>query len=245
MEQHEFNVEAFKNLLLSLKLQADAHQPKNEAALREHNEAYFKSQRQVQKTGESFYPDEPEAVNLVPDVALVSDPKQVGKSIVDFIGTIPGVATDGMLDRASRPESIALSDRAVSALLRKEKGGEVGMGLTFAYEGWPKHELRFERTDPKNNRIAVKFEIGSESVPIGGEISVGTITDGQFVTTRETIKFDSNGVVSKASPKYSDLVGEKIDLIKLLGQITTPEKLGEPIDADQMIERTKQLKIAR
>ena len=243
MEQKVFDVETFNRLLVYLKLQANAHQPKNEAALRKHNEVYFKSRNQIQEADEPFYVDEPEPVNLFPDVALVSDPEKVGKSIVEFISTILGVVTEGMLAKVSRPESIALSDRAVSALLRRENRGEVGMSFTFAYKGWPKHKLEFERIDPNHDRVAVSLEIGRESVPTGGEIEIGTITDGQFVNTRQSIQFDPNGVVLKASSEYKGLVGEKLNIIKMIEQVTTPENLGEPIKADQMVERTRQLKI--
>ena len=243
MEQKVFDIETFNRLLVSLKLQANAHQPKNEAARNAHNEAYFKSQGQLQRTDEPIFVDEPQPKNEVPDTALVSDPEKVGKSIVEFISTIPGVATEGMLDRASRPESIALSNRAVSALLRREKGGEVGMGLTFAEPGWPKHKLEFERIDPNHNRVAVSIEIGPESVPVGGEIKIGTIEDRQFVNTRQSIQFDPNGVVLKASQEYKPLIGEKLNIIKMIEQVTTSENLGEPVGAGQMIEKTRQLKI--
>lgn len=245
MEQKVFDVEQFNRLLVSLKLQANAHQPKNEAARIAHNEAYFKSQRQLQRTDEPIYVDEPQPINEVPDTALVSDPEKVGKSIVEFISTIPGVATEGMLDKASRPESVALSDRAVSALLRREKGAEVGMSLTFAYEGWLKHKLEFERIDPNHDRVAVSLEIGPDSVPIGGEIGIGTKTNGQFVNTRQSIHFDPNGVVLKASQEYKPLIGEKLNIIKMIEQVTTPENLGEPIKANQMVENTRQLKITQ
>jgi len=243
MEQEFFNVGAFNRLLVYLKLQANAHQPQNEAALREHNKAYFESRRQLQKVGEPFSFDELEVPNPVPDTALVSDPEKVGRTIVEFLGTIPGVVTEGMLDKVSRPESIALSDQAVSAWLRRENGGEVGMSLTFAYEGWPKHKLEFERIDPEHKRIAISLEIGAESVPIGGKISIGTKIHGQFVNTRSSLQFDSDGVVLKASSEYMDLVDEKLNIIKMIEQVTTPENLGEPIKADHMIEKIRQLKI--
>lgn len=243
MEQKVFDVETFNQLLVSLKLQANAHQPKNEVARNAHNEAYFKSQRQLQKTDGPIFMDETQPINEVPDTALVSDPEKIGKSIVEFISTIPGVATEGMLDKVSRPESVVLSDRAVSALLRREKGAEVGMSLTFAYEGWPKHELEFERIDPNHNRVAVSLEIGPDSVPIGGEIGIGSKTDGQFVNIRQSIQFDLNGVVLKASQEYKPLIGEKLNIIKMIEQVTTPENLGEPIGANQIVEKTRQLKI--
>lgn len=243
MEQKVFDVESFNRLLVSLKRQADAHQPKNEAARNAHNEAYFKSRTQLQKADENVFVDEPQTTNDVPDTALVSDPEKVGKSIVEFISTIPGVVTEGMIDVVSRSESIALSDRAVSALLRRRNGGEVGMSLTFAYEGWPIHRLEFERVDSENNRIAVNFEIGRESVPVRGEISIGTKTHGQFVFKRQSIKFDSKGIVSEASSEYQGLVGETLNITNMIEQVTTPENLGKHISAEQLVERTRQAKL--
>ncbi len=245
MEQKVFEVETFNQLLVSLKLQANAHQPKNEAARNAHNEAYFRSRRQLQRTDEPIYVDEHQPINEVPDTTLVSDPEKVGKSIVEFISTIPGVATEGMSDKVSRAESVALSDRAVSALLRREKGAEVGMSLTFAYEGWPKHKLEFERIDPNHDRIAVSLEIGLDGIPIGGEIGIGTKIDGQFVNTRQSIQFDPNGVVLKASQEYKPLIGERLNIINMIEQVTTSENLGGPVKAGQMVERTRQLKITK
>ena len=245
MEQKIFDVEIFKRTLVTLKQLANAHQPDNDAALKAHNNAYFNSKTQLQKADEPFHiaGDESENVNLVPDVALVSNPEKVGRSLVEFISTIPGVVTEGMLDRVSRPESIALSDRAVSALLRRENGCEVGMSLTFAYEGWPKHKLQFDRTGPINkhvaDRIAVSFEIGPDSLPIGGKIDVGEIEDQQAVLTRHSIQFDSNGIILQNSPKFDLHAGEKINIIKIIEQITKKDNLGETLNSDEIIENSK------
>lgn len=240
MEQKVFDVEAFNRLLVALKLQGNAHQLKNEAARMAHNEAYFQSKRQIQKADEPFYVEVPEPVNDAPDTAPVSNSEAVGKNIVEFISTIPGVITAGMLERVSRPESIALSDRAISASLRRENGGEVGMGLTFAQPDWSKHKLMFDRVDPAHNRIEVDIEIGPDSVPIGGEIGIGTIEDRQFVSTKQKLKFGQNGEISEASSEYKNLMGEKLNIIKMIEQVTTPEGLGKPIEANKMVQQSRQ-----
>jgi len=47
----------------------------------------------------------------------------------------------------------------------------------------------------------------------------------------------------KASQEYKPLIGEKLNIIKMIEQVTTSENLGEPVGAGQMIEKTRQLKI--
>lgn len=224
-----FDIESFNRSLVSLKRLANDHQPNNDQVLRKHNEAFFHT--------ESSVPDE------FPDVAAVTNSEAVGNAIVEFIGTIPGVQTKDMTELVSRSESIALSDQAVSALLRRERGGEVGMSLTFAYPGWPKHKLEFERLDGNHNRFAVVIMIGVDSVPIGGEITVGTKTDGQFVFINRTIQLDQNGVVLMDSSKDDPQIGETLNIVHLIQQVTTSDNLGNPIDAGSMIESVRQLKI--
>jgi hypothetical protein len=182
----------------------------------------------------------------LPDVADVTNSGQVGKAIAEFVRTIPGVSTDkSMLETVSRPESIALSSQAVSALLRRDRGGEVGMGLTFAYEGWPKHKLYFERLDASHDRVAVCLEIGLDSVPIGGKIEIGRKEHGQFIFNKDLIKFDSNGIALEGVPGYDLRRGEKLDIIQMIQQITSPNDLGNPVNADKMIAKAKSLKIKK
>jgi hypothetical protein len=224
-----FDVETFNRTIVNLKQLANAHQVLNDQALKTHNQAYFSSGSSVS--------DE------IPDVASVSNSVEVGRAIVEFISTIPGVETKSMLEVVSRQEFIALSDRAVSARLRRKKGGEVGMSLTFAYQEWPKHKLEFERLDGEHNRIAVCINIGIDCVPIGGEIKVGTKTDGQFVHSDRLIEFDSSGIVLRDNAKIDTQIGEKLNIVQLIQQITTSDNLGNPIDAAGMIADVKQLKI--
>ncbi len=230
MEQSVFNPEVFKQTIVILKQLANLHQPANEQAAAAHNQVYFQK-------GEA-------ASSQISDVAEVANPEQVGKAIVEFVRTIPGVATDNeMVRTVSQPISIALSDRAVSALLRRGGGGEVGMGLTFAYEGWPKHKLVFERIDAAHKRVAVDIEIGLDSVPRDGEINVGEKENGQFVINRHSIQFDANGVVLKDFPAYGLQAGEKINIVQVIQQITSPDNLGSPINAGEIISKAKPLKI--
>lgn len=229
MEQHTFDSEAFNKTIVELKRLANAQETRNEKARERHNQAYFDYG--------------PAVSSRLPDTASVNNSEEVGKVIIDFISTIPGVATEGMVKVVSNPNSIALSHRALSAFLRRNNGAEVGMSLAFAFEGWPKHKLTFERIDPEHNRVAVSFEMGVENIPLGGKIDIGTITGGQMLSTKHSITFDTEGVVTKDYPEFGLLKGEKIEIIKMIQQITTPEKLGETLNPKGMVDRIKQPKL--
>lgn len=229
MEEQIFDIDTFNRTLVSLKQLANVHQLKNDAALKQKNEAFFQHGPQVS--------------NEIPDVAPVTNSEKVGGSIIEFLRTIPGVATEGMLGVVSREISIALSDRALRALLRRKNGGEVGMSINFASKDWPKHELEFERIDPNHNRVSVGFQISPEGFPTGGQIKIGTKEHGQFVTIREEIKFDSNGIVLKDSPNYDLLAGQKLDVVKMIQQVTSADEMGVSLNPLAMIEKAKQPKL--
>ena len=143
-----------------------------------------------------------------------------------------------MLDLVSRPNSIALSDRAVSVFLRRQNGGVVGLNLTFATDERPTHTLEFERIDPKKQRLTVSIQFTTDLVPSGGQIAHGT-QDGQFFTSKARITFNEMGVIQGTNPNINLYQGDTIDVIRLIQLITTPEGLDSEMDITSILSRAK------
>jgi hypothetical protein len=222
-----FDGEIFNQTLVVLKRLANAHQEKNEAVRQMHNRAFQKG------VPEEYMAD-------IPDVASVTNSETVGGAIINLLQTIPGISTDEeMADTLNNPNSIALSDRATSVLLRRANGGEVGFYLEFATPDWPKHTLKFERTDPQHNRVEVSVVLGLDTVPIRGQVGIGTIDNGQFVHNAHEITYDSAGLVSGTYPEYGLKPGDSLNIVRLIQQVTTPENLGSPLDVPKMIALAK------
>jgi hypothetical protein len=219
MEQNFFNAEAFSRTLDTLRTLGEAHESKNDQALKRHNTAYFENG--------------PDVSSQMPDVADVDNYKEVGKAIVGFISTIPGVSTQGMLEKVSNPDSIALSNLALSARLRREGNAEVGVSLSFTqWRGG--HELSFDRTEINKQLFEISLNIGSDGIPIDGKIQIGQ-KDGQFVIIRDTLEFSLEGNVINDYPKYNLQAGENLDIIKIIQKVTTVDNLKDPIDAVKII----------
>lgn len=221
MDQKSFDRPSFMQTLVYIKQLANTHQPRNEAARDFHN--------QVAQAGLTFIAQD------IPDVAPVNDPLSVGRNIIALLQTIPGVATDAdMSATVTRANSIAMSDRAISVWLRRQGKSEVGFSLTFAQPDWQKHKLEFERVDPQGQRVAISIELTPDGIPLGGEINIGS-KEGQFVTPRQKIVLDAQGAVKTTNPIYGFQQGDRLNVPKLIGQITTAEGLGNPIDVTQIL----------
>lgn len=217
-EQSIFNREAFNNSLKILKKLADSHEKLNNEALELHNRAFREKWDAI--------PDD------IPDVAPVTNSEIVGSAILELIRTIPGVSTDKeMAELLKKPSSIALSDRAVSVLLKESKdGSESGFCISFATPNWPKHTIQFDKTGADKSFFSIDIMIGEDTLPLNGKIKIGT-RDGQCVTVRQTIDFDSKGVLSGDNSEFGLKKGDTVDVTGIIQYITSSKIPNKTLDA--------------
>jgi len=217
MESAVFDLDTFNHTVEVLRALGSAHELKNQAALERHNRAYFDYGPQIS--------------SFMRDTADVGNYEQVGKAVVDFISTIPGVTTNGILEIVSNPSSIALSDRAISARIRHSGNTEIGVYLSLGKDvGAYGRELYFDRTDKNNSLFKIVLNMDEDGVPRRGSIEIGK-RDGQCVTVKKEIPFDSNGQVKNNYPEYGLTIGDKLNIVSIIQKVTEPMAMDAPFDA--------------
>lgn len=230
-ENPVFNLEQFERTIVLLKQYGTAQRTKDDRAVRLKNK--------------SFQVFGGEISQKVPDMAPIENSVDVGKAVVNLLSTVPGVDTKGIIDEASKPNSIAISDQALSISLRKREASEVGMYLTFPTKfPIPDNEyftLRFEREDEKT-RISVKIKMDSGCFPRNGEIEVAEKEKHNWGTTtksRHTAKFGQDSVITEGSIDLNLPKGEELNIVKLISAITSPDNLDSPVDPNSIIQKAR------
>jgi len=227
MEQQFFDSEAFEVMLSNLKRLSSEQHPNNQMAAQNHNQAY-------QLGGDKL-------VSTVPDVVLPSKHEEIGRTVIEFLCTIPGIKTQHLLETVSKPDAIALTDRALSVYLRgsHRETAKVSLSLIFASEMETYHRLELERIDSAQKRVAVGIDIDTDRIPVGGRIKIGEKSNGQFVINRTTIEFDHESRVITGVPEYGLNPGDQLNIINLLSQITTPEGMDESLNPQEILNKAR------
>ncbi len=227
MEKQVFNPKQFEETIILLKQYGTAQRGKDIKAAQIKNKAFQVFGGEISRK--------------FPDMTPISNSSDVGKVVVSLLSTIPGVSTKGIIEEASKPNSIALSDQAIRVDLRKEKNNSVQMYLTFPSAfPIPDEEyftLQFDREDDKTC-MSVKIRMDSECFPRSGEISISEVIRSGRIP-RHSVKFGQDSVVTKGSDNMNLIKGEGLDIVKLIAEITSPDNLDSPVNINQIIQKAK------
>lgn len=181
------------------------------------------------------------AAEQLPDLAPIRNSGDVGKAVVELLSTIPGIETKGMIDIASKPNSMAISDKAIRIDLRMGKESNVQMYLTFpsAFPIPDNEYFTFEldRSDGKTE-LSLKIKMDSACFPRSGEILISDI-DKNFRSIKYSAKFGQDSVVSEESIDMNLAKGEVLNIINLIAEITSPNNLDSPLAPNIAIQKSK------
>lgn len=230
-ENRVFNPEQFEKTIILLKQYGSAQRTRDDRAVRLKNRAFQVLGGEISRK--------------VPDMAPIENSIDVGKAVVNLLSTVPGVDTKGIIDEASKPNSIAISDEALSINLRRKGKNTVRMYLTFP-PSFPIPDdkyftLRFDRQD-ENTYISVGIRMDSACFPRMGEISIGEVvknTFGQIRSPKYSAKFGQDSVITEGSTDLNLPKGEELNIVKLISAITSPDDLDSPMNPNSIIQKAR------
>lgn len=227
MEKQVFNPDQFERTMILLKQFGVAQREKDIKAAQLHNLAF-------QKLGTY-------AAEQIPDLAPIRNSGDVGKAIVELLSTIPGIETKGIVETASKSNSLAISDQAIRIDLRKGKESGVQMYLTFpsAFPIPDDEYFTFEldRSDG-STELGLKIKMDSGCFPRSGEIVISGV-DKDSRLPKHSAKFGQDSVISEGSLDMGVTKGEELNIVKLITEITSPDNLDSPLNPNLAIQKSK------
>lgn len=227
MEKQVFNPDQFERTMTLLKQFGVAQSEKDTKATQLHNLAF-------QKLGTH-------AAEQIPDLAPIRNSGDVGKAVVELLSTIPGIETKGIIETVSKPDSMAISNRAIRIDLRKGEEGGVQMYLTFP-SAFPIPDgeyftFELDRSDG-NTELGLKIIMDSECFPRSGKIVVSGV-DKNFRFPKHSAKFGQDSIIAEDSVDMGLNKGEELNIVKLIAEITSPKSLDTPLNPNLAIQKSK------
>ena len=205
-------------------------------------EQFSKALNQLQKLGSASHDEyrgleEKYGSRVAEDAGMTPELNPTAEALVEFLQTIPGVEVGPKVkETVADSSNLIASEYAVSATTQRERGGYTGVSVSFPRGKrirniWVNLERVF-----RGKIIETDLVFNEQGELHHGKLGIGE-KEGQFITLRGELEFNPQGQITESSGIMKPTTVKKINIPKILHEITTSEGLGKPFETLEILSK--------